>query len=59
MTANARPRALDDAQIVQFVREGFVRIDHAFPRDLAEEARAIMWRDLPCSEHDPRPGPGR
>jgi hypothetical protein len=53
MTANARPRALDDAQIVQFVREGFVRIDHAFPRDLAEEARAIMWRDLPCSEHDP------
>lgn len=53
MTANARPRALDDAQIVQFIREGFIRIDNAFPRDLAEAARAIMWRDLPCSEHDP------
>ncbi|WP_426408066.1 phytanoyl-CoA dioxygenase [Bradyrhizobium ganzhouense] len=51
MTAN--PRALDDAQIDQFIREGFVRIDNAFPRDLAEAARAIMWRDLPCREDDP------
>ena len=51
MTAN--PRALDDAQIAQFIREGFVRIDNAFPRDLAEAARAIMWRDLPCREDDP------
>jgi hypothetical protein len=40
MTAN--PRALDDAQIAQFIREGFIRIDDAFPRDLAEAARAIM-----------------
>ena len=51
MTAN--PRALDAAQIQQFIRDGFVRIDNAFPRELAEAARVIMWRDLPCSEHDP------
>ncbi|TFV39150.1 phytanoyl-CoA dioxygenase [Bradyrhizobium frederickii] len=51
MTTN--PRVLDDAQIDQFIRDGFIRIDNAFPPDLAEAARAIMWRDLPCSEHDP------
>jgi hypothetical protein len=49
----AIPRAFDDAQIAQFIREGFIRIDNAFPRDLAEAARAIMWRDLSCREDDP------
>src|SRR3569833_3935845 len=43
----AVPRALDDAQIAQFIRDGFVRIDNAFPRALAEAARGIMWRGLP------------
>lgn len=51
MTAN--PRALDDAQIDHFIRDGFVRIDNAFPCELAEAARTIMWRDLPCREDDP------
>jgi hypothetical protein len=46
-------RALSDAQIAQFIAQGFVRIDNAFPREFADQARAIMWRDLPCSEHDP------
>ena len=32
-------RALSDAQIQQFNREGFVRIDRAFPRSLAAEGR--------------------
>jgi hypothetical protein len=40
-------RALDDARIVQFITQGFVRIDNAFPRELAEQGRAIMWRDRP------------
>ncbi len=53
MTVSERPRALDAAQIQQFISDGFVRIDDAFPREFAEAARAIMWRDLPCSEHDP------
>jgi hypothetical protein len=53
MTDREGARSLGDAQILQFMREGFVRIDNAFPRELAAEARAIMWRDLPCSEHDP------
>jgi len=43
-----QPRALSAAQIEQFIQDGFVRIDEAFPRHLADEARAVMWRDLPC-----------
>jgi len=46
-------RALSDAQIRQFIADGFVRIDRAFPREVADEARAIMWRDLPCDPDDP------
>ena len=46
-------RALSDAQIEQFIRDGFVRIDGAFPRDLADECRAILWRDTGCEPDDP------
>jgi len=46
-------RVLSDAQVEQFVQDGFVRIDSAFPRHLADEARAILWRDLPCDPADP------
>lgn len=46
-------RALSDAQIGQFITDGFVRIDRAFPRELADQARAILWRDLPCDPDDP------
>ena len=55
MPSNAREpvRALSDAQIQQFIQDGFVRLDRAFPRELAEQARAIMWRDLPCDPNDP------
>ena len=46
-------RALSDAQIKQFIRDGFVRIDAAFPRGLADEARVILWRDTGCDPDDP------
>lgn len=46
-------RVLDDAQIEQFIEEGFVRLDDAFPRQYADEARAILWRDLGCDPDDP------
>jgi hypothetical protein len=35
------------------IQDGFVRIDRAFPRELAEEGRAILWRDTGCDPHDP------
>lgn len=47
------PRTLGDAQISQFIHDGFVRIDNAFPRRFADEARAILWRDLGCDPDNP------
>lgn len=44
---------LTDAQIQQFVRDGFVRIDDAFPSALADEVRAILWRDIGWDSNDP------
>ena len=51
-TANP-PRTLSDAQIEQFVRDGFVKIENAFPRELADACRAILWRDTGCDPDDP------
>src|SRR4030095_3388885 len=45
-------RVLSSAQIEQFIQDGFVRIDRAFPRQLADEGRIILWRDLPCDPDD-------
>jgi hypothetical protein len=53
MPANEAPRALSNAQIDQFVRDGFVKVERAFPRQLAEEGRSILRRDLPCEADDP------
>ena len=47
-----RSRSLSSAQVEHFIQDGFVRIDGAFPRELADEARIIMWRDLPCDPSD-------
>ncbi|HET7862829.1 MAG TPA: phytanoyl-CoA dioxygenase [Burkholderiaceae bacterium] len=47
------PRGLSDAQVHQFIHDGFVRIDQAFPRRLAEEAQAILWPDTGCDPNDP------
>jgi hypothetical protein len=45
--------ALSNGEIEQFIRDGFVRIDRAFPRELADEGRAILWRDTGCDPDDP------
>jgi Phytanoyl-CoA dioxygenase (PhyH) len=44
---------LESAQIEQFITDGFVRIDRAFPRELANAARAILWRATGCDPDDP------
>lgn len=44
--------ALTDAQVEAFIRDGFVRLDAAFPRTLAEEARAILWRETGADPDD-------
>lgn len=51
--AHPERRVLDDAQITHFIDNGFVRLDAAFPSELADQARAILWRDLGCDPDDP------
>lgn len=45
--------ALSPAQIDAFAADGFVRLDNAFPRELAHTASAILWRDAGCDPDDP------
>jgi hypothetical protein len=45
---------LDATQIQQFITDGFVRLDGAFPRSLADEGREILWRDTGYDSHDPK-----
>ena len=44
--------ALTSEQISSFVDDGFVRLDNAFPRELADAGRAILWRDTGCDPDD-------
>jgi hypothetical protein len=46
-------RGLESAQIEQFIANGLVRIDQAFPRERADAARAILWKATGCSPDDP------
>ncbi len=44
---------LSDTEVEGFVRDGFVRIDEAFPRELADACRGILWRATGCVEGQP------
>src|SRR5688572_18550721 len=44
---------LSAKQIGQFIEDGYVRISEAFSRDIAEEARKILWKDLNVKPDDP------
>ncbi len=46
-------RGLSPAQIEEFITAGFVRVDDAFPRELADAARAMLWKATGCSPDDP------
>jgi hypothetical protein len=45
--------ALSAAQIDAFITDGFVRIDNAFSRDLADQGRAILWAATGCDPDNP------
>lgn len=47
------PRELTTEQIDQFVHDGYVRIEHAFPHELGDAARSILWKDTGCNPDDP------
>jgi hypothetical protein len=44
---------LTSAQVAQFIADGFVRIDDAFPQSLADAGRAILWADTGLDPDDP------
>lgn len=44
---------LSAEQISSFITDGFVRIDRAFPAELASQVRNILWKDLPGAAGDP------
>jgi phytanoyl-CoA dioxygenase PhyH len=39
-------------QLERFAKEGFVKVERAFPRHLADQARAILWKDTGCDPDD-------
>lgn len=44
---------LSSKEIEQFVHNGFVRIENAFSREIADAALDILWADLPGDRSDP------
>lgn len=44
---------LNDQQVRRFIDDGFVRIDRAFPREIADQGMAALWRATGCNPNDP------
>ncbi len=40
--------------LAHFIERGFVRLDGAFSRILADECRALLWKDTGCDARDPK-----
>ncbi len=45
--------ALSETRVRRFIQNGFVRIDRAFSRELADECRSRLWHDIECHPDDP------
>ena len=43
---------LSKQQIQDFITQGYVRIDQAFPSTLADRCRTILWNDTGCDPDD-------
>ena len=44
---------LSKKQIDSFINNGFVKIENAFPREIADECRAILWKATQCDPDNP------
>lgn len=53
MTDTLQSGRLGAPEIERFIEDGFLKIEGAFPRELASEARAILWRDTGCDPDNP------
>lgn len=45
-------KTLSHQDIEQFVTDGFIRIDEAFPSQIAEEVVNLLWEDIPFTRSD-------
>lgn len=43
---------LSSQQVEQFITDGYIRLDRVFSRELANEGREILWRDMGCNQLD-------
>lgn len=43
---------LSDEQVGRFIKDGFVRIERAFPREVADMGLAALWHATGCDPHD-------
>ncbi|QNF33652.1 phytanoyl-CoA dioxygenase family protein [Adhaeribacter swui] len=44
---------LSKKEIEQFIQDGYVRLDSAFTKEIANAALDILWNDLPCDRSNP------
>lgn len=44
---------LTDDDVAAFVRDGYVRLEGAFPGEVAADARALLWPQTGCDPDDP------
>ena len=51
--ASTTVKSLSKLQIEQFIEHGYVCLDQAFPRAVADRGRELLWRDTGCDPADP------
>jgi hypothetical protein len=47
------PGPLSSDEVRDFVRNGFTRLEAAFPRDVADACVELLWQRIGCSPHQP------
>lgn len=43
---------INDVEIEKFIQDGYLKLDNAFSKDIAAEARAILWKATGCDPDD-------
>jgi hypothetical protein len=44
---------LTEDQVTSFINDGFVKVDQAFPTEIADACRAILWKATQCDPNNP------
>jgi Phytanoyl-CoA dioxygenase (PhyH) len=47
------PAGLTSEEVDAFIGDGFIRIEGAFPREVAEQGRALLWDEMGLSPNEP------